>query len=28
MTSNLKAIGGCCLAVLIALYIMGAVSHG
>jgi len=26
--SKLKGIGGCCLAVLIALYIVGAVSHG
>jgi len=28
MTSNLKGIGICSLAVLIALYIVGAVSHG
>jgi hypothetical protein len=28
MTSKLKGIGGCCLAVLIALYVVGAVSHG
>jgi hypothetical protein len=28
MTDTLKGIGWCCLAVLIALYIVGAVSHG
>ncbi|MGO9317908.1 MAG: hypothetical protein ACLPXT_06975 [Terracidiphilus sp.] len=28
MTSKLKEIGGCCLVVLIALYVVGAVSHG
>jgi hypothetical protein len=28
MTSSLKAIGACCLAVLLALYVVGAVSHG
>ena len=28
MSNNLKGIGGCCLAVLIALYVVGAVSHG
>jgi hypothetical protein len=28
MTNTLKGIGWCCLAVLIALYIVGAVSHG
>ena len=28
MTNSLKTIGGCCLAVLVALYIVGAVSHG
>ena len=28
MTNTLKAIGACCLAVLAALYIVGAVSHG
>jgi hypothetical protein len=26
--TNLKSIGACCLAILIALYIVGAVSHG
>lgn len=28
MATNLKGIGVCCLAVLVALYIVGAVSHG
>ena len=28
MTTQLKGIGACCLAILIALYIVGAVSHG
>lgn len=28
MKNDLKAIGACCLGVLIALYIVGAVSHG
>jgi hypothetical protein len=28
MTSNLKGIGWCSLAILVALYIVGAVSHG
>jgi len=28
MTSSLKAVAGCSLAILIALYIVGAVSHG
>jgi hypothetical protein len=28
MTTSLKSIGACCLAILIALYIVGAVSHG
>lgn len=28
MTNSLKTIGGCCLAVLGALYVVGAVSHG
>ncbi|MGA2170707.1 MAG: hypothetical protein ABSG62_21160 [Terracidiphilus sp.] len=28
MTTSLKGIGACCLAVLAALYIVGAVSHG
>src|SRR5271170_1542248 len=28
MKTNLKAIGACCLAILVALYIVGAVSHG
>jgi hypothetical protein len=28
MTNNLKAIGGCSLAILVALYVVGAVSHG
>ena len=28
MTNTLKIIGGCCLAVLMALYVVGAVSHG
>jgi hypothetical protein len=28
MTFHLKAIGACCLAILIALYVVGAVSHG
>jgi hypothetical protein len=28
MTTSLKGIGVCCLAVLVALYIVGAVSHG
>jgi hypothetical protein len=28
MMTNLKGIGACCLAILLALYIVGAVSHG
>jgi hypothetical protein len=28
MLTNLKAVGACCLAILIGLYIVGAVSHG
>ena len=28
MTQNLKTIGCCCLVVLVALYVVGAVSHG
>ena len=28
MTNGLKGIGSCCLAVLVALYVVGAVSHG
>jgi hypothetical protein len=28
MMTNLKGIGACCLAILVALYIVGAVSHG
>lgn len=28
MTNNLKGVGGCSLAILIALYVVGAVSHG
>jgi hypothetical protein len=28
MTDNLRSIGWCSLAILIALYIVGAVSHG
>lgn len=28
MTTRLKGIGACCLAVLVALYMVGAVSHG
>jgi len=28
MTNSLKTIGGCCLGVLVALYVVGAVSHG
>ena len=28
MKTNLKVIGACCLAILVALYIVGAVSHG